>query len=106
MPAVQDAVQTLKDDNTVGRPHTKPPHMKSKQLANVLIKILGLSLCTQSIMHVATGALNILASTGNMRGGPFLWSNFLTGVVLAGMGVYFIVRSQNVAGCLFKGEEE
>ena len=79
--------------------------MKSKQLANVLIKILGLSLCAQSVMHIVTGIFNLLANINTYRGG-FLWSGFLTGSILAAIGIYFIVRSRNVAECLLKGEDE
>ena len=76
--------------------------MKSKQLANVLIKVLGLSLCVQGVMRFVTGIFNVLASSR----APFLWVNFVSGAILAAIGIYFIARSQNVAGCLFKGEDE
>ena len=76
--------------------------MKSKQLANVLIKVLGLSLCPQSVMHFFTGMANVLA---NSRG-QFFWVNFVSGGLLAAMGIYFITRSQIVAGYLCRGEDE
>ncbi|MGA2247173.1 MAG: hypothetical protein ABSH48_19455 [Verrucomicrobiota bacterium] len=44
--------------------------MKTKQLANVLIKVLGLSLCAQSVMHFVNGIFNSWASSRS----PFLWS--------------------------------
>jgi putative Ca2+/H+ antiporter (TMEM165/GDT1 family) len=75
--------------------------MKSKQLANVLIKVLGLSLCVQSANHCVTGIFNLLASRM-----PFPLINFVAAAILAAVGIYFIVRSQNVAGCLFRGEDE
>jgi len=80
--------------------------MKSKQLANVLVKILGLSLCVEAVMHILTGLFNILAATGGMGARAFLWPNFLSGLVLAAIGICFIARSQNVAGYLLEGEDE
>lgn len=80
--------------------------MNPKQLANVLIKILGLSLCVQSLMHIVTGILNIIASTGRTGSGYFLWSNFFTGGLLAAIGICFIVGSRKVADLLLKGEGE
>jgi putative Mn2+ efflux pump MntP len=76
--------------------------MKSKQLANVLIKILGLSLCAQSLMHFVTGTFNVYANNRSL----FLWSNFVSGAILAVVGLFFIVQSRSVAGCLFKDENE
>ncbi len=76
--------------------------MKSKLLANVLIKVLGLSLCAQSVMHIVTGIFNIVASGR----APFLWSNFASGAILAGIGIFFIVQSREVAGFLFKNDDE
>ncbi len=82
--------------------------MKSKQLANVLIKILGLSLCVQAAMHFVNGiigigySINTIYATSRMG----LWTNFLTGAALAAIGIYFLVKSRNVAECLFKGEDE
>jgi hypothetical protein len=75
--------------------------MKTKQLANVLIKILGLSLCTQSVMHFVNGIVNIFA-TSRM----FSWMNLLSGALLLVGGVCLIVKSQCVADLLFKNEEE
>jgi putative Mn2+ efflux pump MntP len=76
--------------------------MKTKQLANILIKVLGLSLCVQSVMHFVTGIFNILVNSKV----PFLWSNFVSGAILAGIGILFIVQSREVASFLFKNDEE
>jgi hypothetical protein len=82
--------------------------MKSKQLANVLIRILGLSLCVQAAMHFVNGmismgySINMNYPTNRMG----LWSNFLTGAILAAIGICFLVKSRNVTECLFKGEDE
>jgi len=76
--------------------------MKSKQLANVLIKILGLSVCTQSVMHFLNGIFNILAASRIQ----ILGVNFLSGAILAVIGIFLIVKSQVIAGLLFKNEED
>jgi hypothetical protein len=71
--------------------------MNQKQLANVLIKILGLSLCAQSTMYL------VIAATAKEYG-FVLWSNFLGGMVLAALGIFFIVKSRKVTELLFKGD--
>jgi hypothetical protein len=89
-------------------PNTSAKNMKSKQLANVLIRILGLSLCVQAAMHFVNGmismgySINMNYPTNRMG----LWSNFLTGAILAAIGICFLVKSRNVTECLFKGEDE
>ena len=80
--------------------------MKTKQLANVLIKILGLSLCAQSVMHFVTGMFNILASSRVPYFVPSQWINFVSGAILVAIGISLIVKSRDVAGFLFKNEDE
>ena len=82
--------------------HNGYQNMKSKQLANVLIKILGLSVCTQSVMHFLNGIFNILAASRIQ----ILGVNFLSGAILAVIGIFLIVKSQVIAGLLFKNEED
>jgi|GEM_PF-1657159 hypothetical protein len=80
--------------------------MNQKQLANVLIKVLGLSLCAQSGLHIVSGVFNlfaVLASRGG-AGGLYLWLNPLSGVVLAIIGVLFIALSRDIADFLIKDE--
>jgi hypothetical protein len=81
--------------------------MKQKQLANVLIKILGLSLCVQSLTHVMTGAFSLLSAlmqAGRSYGSSYLWLNPLTGLALGIVGLLFIFLSQPLADLLFKDE--
>jgi hypothetical protein len=89
--------------------------MKQKQLANVLIKVLGLSLCSESVMHLVMGLMNLLSNFENrgLLGAGFtswsslsLWSNVFSGLLLAVLGIYFIVASRKVAEWLLKGEED
>jgi uncharacterized membrane protein HdeD (DUF308 family) len=80
--------------------------MNQKQLADVLIKILGLSSCVQGVMHIASGIfslLEMLSNRGNV-GNYFLWVNILTGLILAAIGVFFILQSRLVSDKLFKDE--
>jgi succinate dehydrogenase hydrophobic anchor subunit len=76
--------------------------MKSKQLANVLIKLLGLSLCAQSVMHFLSGLWNIFTDTRR----PIISFNFLSGAVLVAIGIFLVIKSRDVAGFLFKNEED
>ena len=76
--------------------------MKTKQLANVLIKVLGLSICAQSVTHFVTGIFTLLATSR----GPFLLANFVLGAVMAGIGIFLIAKSRDVAGFLFKNDDE
>jgi hypothetical protein len=79
--------------------------MKTKQLANVLIKILGLSVFVHSIPGIITGLFNILRASG--VGSPRdYWFYPVSSVVLAAIGIYLIVKSQDVSEFLFKSENE
>ncbi len=79
--------------------------MKSKQLANVLIKILGLSVFVHSIPGIITGLYNVVRVRGAGGPGDF-WFYPVSSLVLAAIGVYLIVKSRDVAAYLFKGEDE
>jgi hypothetical protein len=81
--------------------------MNQKQLANVLIKILGLSFCVESIVRIISGMISLLASLASRTpfgSGIYLWANPLTGVALAVIGFLFIVLSHPIAELLFKDE--
>ena len=77
--------------------------MKTKQLANVLIKILGLSECVQSVIYIFGMIINTIE---NHFAASFPWVIFLTGAIHAAIGIFFIVKSRDVAGFLFKNEDE
>ena len=82
--------------------------MKPKQLANVLIKILGLSMCAHSIVPILNGLVNALSAPpnygSNYRSG--FWFYLLTGGIPAVIGLFLIVRSWFVTEKLFKNEAE
>ncbi|HZL78810.1 MAG TPA: hypothetical protein VFC17_08145 [Candidatus Limnocylindrales bacterium] len=82
--------------------------MKPKQLANVLIKILGLSLCAHSVIPILNGLINLLQSqpyTGysNRAGG---WFYLATSLIPTAIGIFLIVQSRLVTEKLFKDEAE
>jgi len=92
--------------------------MKPKQLANVLTRILGLSLCAHGIPAllgiVATG-IGILIQTMH-DGNPNSTNHYsylgysmlywLSPVVEFAIGIYLIIRSRRVVEKLFKDEAE
>jgi hypothetical protein len=71
--------------------------MKSKQLANVLIKILGLSLFVNAIPPILTVVLTMPR---------FGWWHVFPSLVVVAIGGYFVRQSQDVAAFLFKDEDE
>ena len=81
--------------------------MKTKQLANVLIKILGLSVLVHGIPSIITGLLTLVRASGvGSRGDYFFWVYPLSSVVLVAIGICLIVKSREVAEYLFKGDDE
>jgi hypothetical protein len=81
--------------------------MKPKQLANVLIKILGLSLCA----HGITPAIVSVVSLWQMSGagyalGKNILPTLLMGLIPIGIGIYLILQGRPLAEKLFKEEEE
>lgn len=80
--------------------------MKSKQLANVLIKILGLSVCVHAVPNLIDGLFNLTRARAGGVLPDMFWFYPVPSVVLLAIGIYLIVRSWNVAECLFKGEDE
>ena len=80
--------------------------MNQKQLANVLVKILGLSLCAHSFTTVA-GALAslpfILAGGGARSLAPYITS-IGYGLVPLGIGLWLILGAKWFVDLLFKDE--
>ncbi len=85
--------------------------MKPKQLANVLIKILGLSVVVRAVPTLIDGIVNLAVA---IRGGPprvvtmsgAYWSYAATNVFLIIIGIFLISNSRKIAEFLFKGEDE
>jgi cytochrome c biogenesis protein CcdA len=85
--------------------------MKSKQLANVLIKILGLYICLGAIPGCVSGILVGLSSLGLLKTDPTgmvmrMVSYSIGYAVEAVVGILIIVKSQKIAEFWFKNEDE
>jgi hypothetical protein len=79
--------------------------MNQKQLANVLVKILGLAICADSVVRIAAEMLNLFTThvpTSAIH--SILWNDLFSGVVLAVIGVTFIKLSRPIVDLLFQGE--
>jgi hypothetical protein len=84
--------------------------MKSKQLANVLIKIIGLYVCLTAIPGIISGIIVALELALGAKGGGGLIlseSGYAIGeIIKAAAGLYLITQSHALAGYWFKTDEE
>lgn len=83
--------------------------MKSKQLAHVLIKVLGLYICLLAIPGILSGILTVTlaqwADIGKDRASGML--NYSIGDAMqAAVGIIIIVKSRKIAEFWFKNEDE
>ncbi len=88
--------------------------MKPRQLANVLIKILGLSLCAHGISPAIELFLQIFGSDlsfpmsrnmSSLMSGNFQPYLLLANFIPVGIGLILIVLSKTIAAILFSDEE-
>ena len=81
--------------------------MTPNQLGNVLIKILGLYLCVQSIEHITASLQNVIQLLGEHTRTPRIlrmgWY-LATYLISLAIGVYLIARSQRIANRFFKDQ--
>jgi hypothetical protein len=83
--------------------------MKSKHLANVLIKMLGLSVCLHAIPSCVICILFNLASMSVSKTDITFDCVFASAVgpgVQAIIGIVIICQSQKIAGMMFKSDDE
>jgi hypothetical protein len=83
--------------------------MKSKQLANVLMKILGISVLLHGIPSFVSGFIIGLSSLGAVGGSSAYgrsWAYTGAAVVEVILAIFLIVKSRKIADILFKGEDE
>jgi len=80
--------------------------MKTKQLANILIKILGLSVLVHSIPSIISGLVQILQVRSMSSQIDFYWIYPFSAVLQIALGIYLVLKSRDVAACLFKNEDE
>jgi len=80
--------------------------MKQSQLADVLIKILGLYFCVDGGVRFLSSGLTVLSAMANLRtyGAFYGWVTPFTGMVLAAVGLLLIFLSRTIAEILFKDE--
>lgn len=82
--------------------------MNSKQLANVLLKILGLWICVQAVPPFISGFVRgfIAALHQEAATKPAASSSpsIVSSLVYFGVGVFFICRSRYLAQKMFKDE--
>jgi hypothetical protein len=84
-------------------------NMKTKQLANVLIKILGLSVIVQGVPIILAGLLSMLQFEGVGPGSGAAYNYFLhllPTLVMVAIGIYLLVESRAITAALFKDEDE
>ena len=80
--------------------------MNQKQLANVLVKILGLYLCAEGASRAVYGIISLTAM-GATRGVFSVWLlNSVSALVSVAIGIFFIVRSRWLVEKLLKDEAE
>lgn len=81
--------------------------MKTKQLANVLIKILGVWFSVNTISSILQGLVFFVVNTRGGRPLNDYWVySAMSTMVVAAVGIYLMVNSRGVAEFLFKGENE
>ena len=82
--------------------------MKTKSLANILIKILGLSVLVHAIPAIVSGLLPMFQAMG--AHGNFYSNNYwlypLSPAVSVAIGIFLIVKSREVMAFLFQDENE
>jgi hypothetical protein len=84
--------------------------MKTKQLANILIKIVGLSVIAHGIPSVLSGFVTMIQAVGRAGNynyaSNYLWLYPLSSLVAMAVGIYLIVKSREVTALLFKDEAD
>ena len=83
--------------------------MKTKQLANILIKILGLSVCIHAIPTCVSGI--IVGLTASVDTNPHItfiriFSSAAGAGIQALVGIIFIAMSQKIVGWMFNSDDE
>jgi len=78
--------------------------MKPKQLANVLIKILGLSEIVRSLAQVTAVLIQMLEAGGRFSGSGFasFWANIVIELLI---GIVLIAKSRAIAELLLRAED-
>jgi hypothetical protein len=82
--------------------------MNSRQLANVLLKMLGLWICVQAIPGFTSGFVRgfiaRLHQEAVSRPATSSWPSVVGSLVYFGVGIFFICRSRYLAQKMFRDE--
>ncbi len=78
--------------------------MKTKQLANVLIKVLGLSLVVHDIPTLVSAIVDMYQVFRGSESGIGILP--LTAIIILLTGIFLIAKSRDTAEILFKGDDE
>jgi hypothetical protein len=78
--------------------------MKSKQLAIVLIKILGLAVCFYAINNFLSGIIFTFALQGGLT--ATIVSYAVGSGIQVLLGILIIAMSRKIAGWMFKNDED
>src|SRR5947209_20396175 len=88
--------------------HEESPNMNSKQLANVLLKMLGLWICVQAIPNFISGFIRGfiagLHQEAVSRSPASSWPSVAGWLVYLAVGIFLICRSRYLAQEMFKDE--
>jgi hypothetical protein len=82
--------------------------MKSRQLSNVLIKILGFYICIGAIPSCVSGICLVIATKG-VTASDILFRTFSYAIgygVQAVVGIIIIAMSGKISGWMFKSDDE
>ena len=80
--------------------------MKSKQLANVLLKLLGLSVCLFAIPFAFTGLSLWMMGTLKTGSANHTYAEAVGYAFQAVVGIVIITLSDKIAGLMFKNADE
>jgi len=83
--------------------------MKSKQLANVLFKVLGFSICLYAIPSCVSGIAYAISVAGESKAMATEYRIFSAAVgagVQAVVGIIVIAMSRKISGWMFKNDDE
>jgi len=82
--------------------------MKSKQLANVLIKMLGLSVCISGIPYLIRDIIVVLSSSrvAGTDAVEMALGYAIGAAVQVAFGIFLIVASRKISGWMFATDDE
>jgi hypothetical protein len=80
--------------------------MNGKELANVLCKLLGLSVCVHTIVPIITLLFDLMSDQGGFGSGARHNAFAVSTVLTVAVGVVLIVKSRGITDLLFKRDAQ